>query len=89
MQRCVQMTPNFLVSFCKDSSIIKKDSYRDELHFLRSLKNSSVVLKYYGMQYLLFMNMGQIRDWAVVFFAMISYRARRYFCNSFFSPPTM
>ena len=35
------------VSCKKDSSIIDKDSYRDELPFLWSLANLSVVLLYY------------------------------------------
>ena len=39
------MMPDFLVSFLL--LVIDKDSYRDELPFLWSLANSSVVLYYY------------------------------------------
>ena len=40
------MTPNVLVSLLqdkKDSSVIDKDSHGDELHFLWSLANASMV----------------------------------------------
>ena len=38
---------SLLVSCKKDSSVINKNSYRDELPFIWSLANSKVILQYY------------------------------------------